>query len=302
MRSRETLGLLLGITGVVIFGGSLPMTRYAVTALDPWFITVSRAAIAGLAAILVVAMLRRPLPNRAALPKLALSALLLVGGFPGFTGIAMATVPASHGGVVVGLLPLATATASAILMRERPSLAFWLCGIAGAALVVAFAVLHGGAQGFAAGDALLLLAVASAAVGYTISASLSRTMPGWEVISWCVILALPVTIPATLWLWPADAGAIGGDIWAALAYLGLMSMYLGFFFWNAGMAMGGVARVSQTQLLQTFVTLGFAALINGETIDGATLAFAVAVVLVVMIGRRTRIASTQAQPTERSRS
>jgi drug/metabolite transporter (DMT)-like permease len=300
MRSRETLGLLLGLTGVVIFGGSLPMTRYAVVALDPWFITVARAAIAGLAAVIVILALRRPLPDRAAWPKLALASLLLVGGFPGFTGIAMTTVPASHGGVVVGLLPLATAAASALLMRERPSVAFWICGIAGAGLVILFALLHGGAEGFAAGDALLLLAVASAAVGYTLSASLSRTMPGWEVISWCVILALPVTIPATIWLWPADTVSIGWDIWAALAYLGLMSMYFGFFFWNAGMAMGGVARVSQTQLLQTFVTLGIAAVLNGETIDGATLAFAVAVVLVVMIGRRTRIASAQTEKTDRS--
>ena len=293
MRSRETIGVILGLTGVVIFGGSLPMTRYAVAALDPWFITVARAAIAGLMAVGFIVALRRPLPSRADLGPLALASLLLVGGFPGFSGLAMLTVPASHGGVVVGLLPLATAMASALITGERPSWAFWTCGIVGAALVVIFAVRHGGVSGFALGDALLLAAVASAAVGYTVSAQLSQKMQGWEVISWCVILALPITLTASVLLWPPSAAAIPWDIWAALAYLGAMSMYLGFFFWNAGLAMGGVARVSQTQLLQAFVTLAIAAVLLGEKLDLETLVFAVAIVFVVMLGRKTRISAAR---------
>ena len=286
--SRETLGLIIGTIGVIIFGVTLPMTRIAVVSLDPWFVTMGRAALAGLVALCVLVVLQRSVPTRSELMRLAVAAVFVIVGFPGFTGFAMRLVPASHGGVVLGILPLVVALFGAIAARERPSFGFWLSALAGAALVIGFS-LRDGEGGFGLGDVLLLGAVLSAASGYTVLAGLTKSRPGWEVISWTVVISLPVTLPFAFLTAPSDLFAVPLPHWGAFLYLGLMSQYVGFFFWNTGLAMGGQARVSQTQLLQTFVTLAFAAWVNGEQVDLLTWIFAVAVVGVVLIGRRTRI-------------
>ena len=286
--SRETLGLMIGTIGVIIFGVTLPMTRIAVVSLDPWFVTMGRAALAGLVALCVLVVLKRSVPTRSELMRLGVAAVFVIVGFPGFTGFAMRLVPASHGGVVLGILPLVVALFGAIAARERPSVGFWLSALAGAALVIGFS-LRDGEGGFGLGDILLLGAVLSAASGYTVLAGLTKSRPGWEVISWTVVISLPVTLPFAVLTAPSDLFAVPLPHWGAFLYLGLMSQYVGFFFWNTGLAMGGQARVSQTQLLQTFVTLAFAAWVNGEQVDLLTWIFAVAVVGVVLIGRRTRI-------------
>jgi drug/metabolite transporter (DMT)-like permease len=286
--SRETLGLIIGTIGVIIFGVTLPMTRIAVVSLDPWFVTMGRAALAGLVALCVLVVLRRSVPTRSELMRLGVAAVFVIVGFPGFTGFAMRLVPASHGGVVLGILPLVVALFGAIAARERPSFGFWLSALAGAALVIGFS-LRDGEGGFGLGDILLLGAVLSAASGYTVLAGLTKSRPGWEVISWTVVISLPVTLPFAFLTAPSDLFAVPLPHWGAFLYLGLMSQYVGFFFWNTGLAMGGQARVSPTQLLQTFVTLAFAAWVNGEQVDLLTWIFAVAVVGVVLIGRRTRI-------------
>ena len=286
--SRETLGLIIGTIGVIIFGVTLPMTRIAVVSLDPWFVTMGRAALAGLVALCVLVVLKRSVPTRSELMRLGVAAVFVIVGFPGFTGFAMRLVPASHGGVVLGILPLVVALFGAIAARERPSFGFWLSALAGAALVIGFS-LRDGEGGFGLGDVLLLGAVLSAASGYTVLAGLTKSRPGWEVISWTVVISLPVTLPFAFLTAPSDLFAVPLPHWGAFLYLGLMSQYVGFFFWNTGLAMGGQARVSQTQLLQTFVTLAFAAWVNGEQVDLLTWIFAVTVVGVVLIGRRTRI-------------
>jgi drug/metabolite transporter (DMT)-like permease len=286
--SRETLGLIIGTIGVIIFGVTLPMTRIAVVSLDPWFVTMGRAALAGLVAVCVLVVLKRSVPTRSELMRLGVAAVFVIVGFPGFTGFAMQLVPASHGGVVLGILPLVVALFGAIAARERPSVGFWLSALAGAALVIGFS-LRDGEGGLGLGDVLLLGAVLSAASGYTVLAGLTKSRPGWEVISWTVVISLPVTLPFAFLTAPSDLFAVPLPHWGAFIYLGLMSQYVGFFFWNTGLAMGGQARVSQTQLLQTFVTLAFAAWVNGEQVDLLTWIFAVAVVGVVLIGRRTRI-------------
>lgn len=286
--SRETLGLIIGTIGVIIFGVTLPMTRIAVVSLDPWFVTMGRAALAGLVALCILVVLRRSVPTRPELMRLGVAAVFVIVGFPGFTGFAMRLVPASHGGVVLGILPLVVALFGAIAAHERPSFGFWLSALAGAALVIGFS-LRDGEGGLGLGDVLLLGAVLSAASGYTVLAGLTKSRPGWEVISWTVVISLPVTLPFAVLTAPSDLFAVPLPHWGAFLYLGLMSQYVGFFFWNTGLAMGGQARVSQTQLLQTFVTLAFAAWVNGEQVDLLTWIFAVAVVGVVLIGRRTRI-------------
>ncbi|WP_296571278.1 DMT family transporter [Phreatobacter sp.] len=285
---RILLGLGLGFVGVVIFGATLPMTRLAVAALDPWFVTFGRAAGAGILAAAILAILRRPLPDRRDLPLYGIAMAGLIAGFPGLTALAMVTVPASHGGVVLGVLPLATAVAAALVSGERPSLGFWLMGIVGAGLVCVFALRQAGGLHLSAGDVFLLLAVAAAALGYTVSAMLTRSRPGWEVVSWMLVLSLPATIPAAWWFAPADPGAVPASAWWSFAYVALFSQYIGFFFWNAGLALGGIARVGQVQLLQTFVTLAVAAAANGEAVGPETIIFALAVAVVVLVGSRMR--------------
>ncbi len=290
--SRETLGLLLGFVGVVIFGGTLPFTRLAVEALDPWFVSAGRAALSGLLAATTLVALRRPRPDAGDLRSLALAALCLVGGFPVLTALAMQSVPASHGGVVLGVLPLATAAMSAFLGGERPSPAFWLAALAGAALVVGFALRDGGGR-FELGDLYLAGAVAASSLGYVLSGRLAqRGLSGWEVISWILVISLPVTIPLTIVLAPSDPGAVPAWAWAGFAYVTILSQYLGFFAWNAGLSLGGIARVSQVQLLQTFVTLLIAAGLNGERVDAPTWAVAIVVVALVLVGRRAAVQRT----------
>jgi drug/metabolite transporter (DMT)-like permease len=287
--SRESLGLLLGFVGVCVFAGTLPFTRIAVEHLSPGFITTGRAATSGLIAAALLIALRRPLPDRSTIWKIALASLALVGGFPIFTALAMQSVPAGHGGVVLGILPLATALLSTLIAGERPGPAFWIAAVVGAALVVGFTVRAGGG-GLGSGDLFLFGAVAASSLGYVISAQLARGgLRGWEVISWLLVVALPVTLPFSLWLMPAEPGQVPAWSWIGFAYVSLMSQYLGFFAWNAGLALGGIARVSQVQLLQTFITLVIAAMLNRESIAPLTWVVAVAVVALVLAARRSAI-------------
>ncbi len=289
--SRETAGLALGLVGVVIFGGTLPATRVALGAFSPWFVTYGRAALASVAAAILLGLLRKRFP-RADAGALFIAGLLLVFGFPVMSSIAMQTVPAAHGGVVLGILPLATSIFAAIIGGERPSVLFWICGVAGAALVVLFAMRDGGMQ-LSPGDIWLFLAALSASLGYVVSGKLARKMPGWEVICWALIVTAPVSVVGALMTHGGGfEHATQGQI-AAFLYLGFGSMFLGFFAWNVGLAMGGIARVSQVQLLQQFVTIAISALILGEHITGETLLFALGVMVVVMIGRWARISSTK---------
>ncbi len=284
---RETAGLALGLLGVVIFGGTLPATRVALSLFDPWFITLGRAALATAAAAILLVVLRRSLP-RGDVGPLMLAGLLLVFGFPVMSSIAMQTVPAAHGGVILGILPLATSIFAALLGGERPSLLFWICGVAGAALVVTFAMRDGGMT-LSSGDIWLFMAGLAASLGYVVSGKLARKMPGWEVICWALVLTAPVSVPGALLSWQPGFGAADPAQIAAFLYLGLGSMFLGFFAWNVGLALGGIARVSQVQLLQTFVTLAISAILLGEAVTGETLVFAFCVMFVVAVGRTARI-------------
>jgi drug/metabolite transporter (DMT)-like permease len=278
-------GLLLGGLGVVLFGGTLPATRLAVAALDPALVTAGRAVVAGLLASATLAALRRRPPPAHQRARLLAGSALLVGGFPLSSALALRTAEASHGGVVLAILPLATAGAATLVAGERPSRRFWAIAVAGSGLVLAF-VLSRSHGAWSAADALFLLAATCAAFGYALSGALARTMPGWEVICWQLVAALPVTIPATALELRGLPARVPASAWAGFAYVSLFSMFLAFFAWNAGLALGGVARVGQVQLLQVFVTLGASALLLGEAVDGATIAFAAAVVLVVALGRR----------------
>jgi len=300
--SPASLGLLLGFLGVVAFGGTFPMTKLAVAWFDPVFVTFGRAGIAGLLALIVIVVLRKPLPDKHLWLPIGIAALCLVWGFPGLTNFAMRLVESSHAGVVAGVLPLGTAVAAAIILREPQSRAFWAISILGMLVVVGFAMRSGGGAGSGGflgpgslgpgsvglGDILVLISVAVASTGYVYSAKAARVMPGWEVISWILVVALPINLAGMALSWPGSAAFAAAPVsaLAGFAYVTVISQYVGFFFWNAGLAMGGVARVGQVQLLQTFITLIFAATLAGETVEPVVWLVAVVVVALVVAAKR----------------
>jgi drug/metabolite transporter (DMT)-like permease len=201
----------------------------------------------------------------------------------------MQSVPTSHGGVVLGILPLATSAISALIAGERPSPAFWAAAVSGAALVVGF-TLHEGGGSLGRGDLFLLAAALSSALGYVLSSKLVRSgYAGWEVISWILVVSLPVTIPVALWTMPDRVAAVPAWSWIGFLYVALMSQYLGFFAWNAGLAIGGIAHVSQVQLLQTFVTLIFAAFLNSDPVEPLAWVVAAGVFLLVVLAQRAKV-------------
>ncbi|HEY0064194.1 MAG TPA: DMT family transporter [Telluria sp.] len=289
--SDETAGMLLGMIGVAIFGMTFPATRLAVADLPPDFVALGRALVAAMLAAAWLLWKSLPFPPRAALLPLAMVAGGCVIGFPWLTSIALKTVPASHGAVLVGILPLATAAFSALRGNEQPSPRFWLMALAGSALVIGFA-LHQSGGSFHRADVLMLAAVLLAALGYTEGARLARSMGGQQVISWALVLAAPLLAPVLLWLAYPQIGAIHAArpmAWLGFGYVAVFSMYVGFFFWYGGMVRGGIARVGQVQLVQPFVTLGGAALVLGEQVTVAHVLFALAVIAVVGVGRKMAV-------------
>jgi len=286
--TQETRGMWLGVGGVAIFSLTLPFTRIAVAELNPVLVALGRAVVAAMASALLLWHGGAARPTAAQVRALLVTALGVVIGFPVLSAIAMRYVPASHGAVVLGILPLATALFGALRFGERPSAGFWFAALLGSGIVVAFAVSQGGGA-LQAADFALFAAVVAAAMGYAEGARLSRTMGGHQVISWALVLSLPLLLPASAWLaWHYGASA-SPKAWMGFAYVSLFSMFIGFFFWYKGLALGGIARVGQVQLLQPFLTLVGAALIDGETPDARHFLFAFAVIAVVAFGRRMAI-------------
>ena len=289
MNTDEKRGFLFGALGVVIFAMTLPMTRLAVgdvsaPQLPPAFVTAGRAALAGLLAVLYVKLvLRTPPPERRHWPALAVSALGTVVGFPLTLALALRQVDARHAAVVTGLMPLATAVVAALVFKQRPPLAFWACATLGCALVIGFATWQGGGR-LSPADGLLLLAVGFTAMGYVAGARVSAELPAQQVICWVLVGSLPLTVPAALWFWPTQPASTAA--WGGFLYVSVFSMWLGFFAWYRGLALGGVVRVSQVQLVQPFLSLLFAVPVLGEKLDPVTVVFALAVLAVVLIGRR----------------
>ena len=289
----ETLGMWLGVLGVAFFAVTLPMTRLATGTqaapqLSPWFVTLGRAALAGVLSAIFLLATRSPLPQRHQWKPLGMAMLGNAIGYPLLLAYALRVVSASHAAVVTALLPLVTAACAAWVLHQRARLGFWLCALAGSALVIVFSVLRAGDQGaafgFAWGDLLLVGAVFAASLGYIYGAQVTPALGAERVICWVCVMALPVTLPGTLWLWPEQPVAVSA--WVGFVYVGVFSMWMGFFAWYRGLAMGGALRVSQTQLLQPFLSILAAVPLLGEPIDIVTLGFAGAVVATVVAGKK----------------
>lgn len=284
--NAQTAGWWWAGLGMLCFSFTLPATRLAVPEFGSYLIGFGRSALAGVLALALLLLLKEKLPERRHWLGLGVVALGTVFGFSVFTALALRSVPSSHGAVVVGLLPAATAIAAVLLTRERPRAAFWLiCGL-GVVAVLVFAVVQGAGH-ISAGDLYLLLAVVFAAAGYAEGGRLAREMGGWRVVSWALAFSLPITLLAT-WLspWPDQIPSV--TAWAAFGYVSVFSVFLGFFAWYKGLALGGVAHAGQVQLLQPVLTVAWSALLLGEHIGVATVVAALFVVGIALLSRLTR--------------
>lgn len=287
MQTNETKGMLLGFIGVLMFSLTLPFTRIAVGELSPYFVTFGRSSLGGICALLLFAFTKPKLPTKNQLIRLSVMALGVVYGFPLFISLAMKTLPSAHGGIVLGVLPLATAVVGALRFNERPSLAFWITAVMGSLLVITYASLNG-SGGLASEDWLLFVAIASASIGYSEGGKLSEEMSSVEVISWALVLTLPINIFLTYQYIDFEISAVSTSAIISFVYVGLISMYIAFFFWYRGIALGGVARVGQVQLLQPFLTLVGAYFLLDEQITAMNIGFALCVLAVVVLGKKTR--------------
>lgn len=280
VKENRAQGWLNGFIGVVLFSGSLPATRIAVLVFNPVFLTVARASIAGILALIVLLLFKEKRPERKHILPLAIVALGVVVGFPLLSALALKYITSAHSIVFIGILPVATAVFGIIRGGERPKAIFWGFSIIGSLLVIGYAV----AQGLAAssiGDILMLGAVILCGLGYAEGAKLTKTLGGWQVISWALILSLPVMLPLAFIYMPSSFEGVNTRVWVSLAYVSLFSMFIGFIFWYRGLAQGGTASVGQLQLLQPFFGLALAAYLLHENVSMGMLAVTVGVILCV---------------------
>ncbi len=296
-QKRVCLGLALGALGVLMFAGTVPAMRLATGSteqpmLSAQFVTLGRAAFAGVLSILYLLAVKAVWPDRDQWRHILIAGLGIVIGFPLFLGFGVPHVPSSHAAVITGVLPLATALAGALLLRHRASRGFWLCVLAGFALVIHYAWRSSGANGASPGlhpaDGWLLLAVASAACGYVLGARLSERMPAEFVICWILVGYLPITLAGSWWYWPEQTGVFTPTVLWAFLYNAAISMWLGFFAWYRGLAIGGTMRVSQVQLVQPFITMLIAVPLLGEAIGVLELGTGLAIMAIIVLSRRAR--------------
>lgn len=283
--NKETKGMLIGFVGILIFSLTLPVTKIVLVSFNPYFIAFGRALLAGLFALAYLSYAKASLPTKSDVVKLAVIALGVIFGFPILTTIAMEEGSSAHGAVILGMMPLATTVIGVIRFKERPSLGFWLVSILGAGLVVVYALLKNSGS-FTYIDVLLVLGGICACVGYVEGGELSRKMSPPQVISWALVISLPVNLVATYFSFNTAYWDASSFTWMSFFYLGLFPMYLGFFFWYGGLAIGGIARVSQVQLIQPFCTLIAASLILGDQLTFMNMVFAFLVVSTVVLSKR----------------
>lgn len=285
---RSTEGFFYGFLGILIFSLTLPATRLALSSFDPIFVGLGRSIVAAGLSLVLLIVTRQSMPPLRFLPNFSLVVIGVVIGFPLLSAIAMREAPASHAAVIVGLLPLFTALCGVWRAGERPSKQFWCFAVLGSMFVLAFALLSGGGV-VRSVDWALIGAVVAAGLGYAEGAVLARKFGAWQVICWALILAFPILFPIVWHHRPTDISTISLNATIGFLYVSVFSMFLGFFAWYHGLALGGVARIGQIQLLQPFLTILASALLLGEPITSTTLLFCAIVIVCVALGRRSPV-------------
>jgi drug/metabolite transporter (DMT)-like permease len=289
--SAHREGLAWAFAGVLMFSFSVPLTKVAVGGFSPILTATGRAAIAGVVAAALLTLRRVPLPAAEHLRPLCFTMIGAVFGWPILLALALQRTTSAHVAVIAAFMPLTTALIAVLRTHERVTWQFWAAAGAGTTALVAFALSRGGADGAdLVADGLVVGAVLASSWCYVEGASVTRAMPGWQVISWVVVLALPFTLPASLLLWWFARGAYDTtpSEWSCLVLLGLSSMYLGFFAWYRGLALAGIARGGQVQQLQALLTLLWSALLLGEQVTASTVLAALAVVASVVWAQKGR--------------
>lgn len=274
-----------GLLGVIIFSGSLPATRVAVAGFSPIFLTAARAVIAAALAVALLLLWRQKRPERRDIASLLIVALAVVIGFPLLTALALRHITSAHSIVFIGLLPLATAIFGVLRCGERPKPLFWLFSCIGSMTVAAFAIFNKGKASLT-GDLLMIAAIVLCGLGYAEGGKLSRKLGGWQVISWALVLSAPLMLLLAIATIPSTWKSVNASAWLGLAYVSVFSMLIGFVFWYRGLALGGIARVGQLQLLQPFFGLALAGLLLGEPIAWAMVAATGIVVVCVAFAKR----------------
>ncbi|WP_250303334.1 DMT family transporter [Streptomyces sp. NBC_01387] len=280
-------GTLLGVLAVASFSLTFPATAWGLEGFGPWSLVSVRCALAALIAGGCLLALRAPLPERRQWAGLAVVASGVVVGFPLLTTLALQTSTTSHAAVVVGLLPLTTATYSAVRTGARPSRTFWIAALAGAAVVIAFTVQQSGGA-LSTGDMYLFGALLICAAGYSEGGRLAREMPGWRVIGWALVLCLPLALPVAAVTLAVEPVRLTGHSIAGLLWLAAGSQFLGLIVWYRAMAEIGVAKASQLQLAQPLLTLVSSVLLLGEQLPVAAPVAAVAVLVCIAVTQRVK--------------
>jgi drug/metabolite transporter (DMT)-like permease len=279
-------GWLYGLIGVMIFAGSMPATRIAVQGFNPEFLTGARACIAAVLALILLIALQQPRPSKSQIKSLCITSAGVVIGFPLFTALALQTATAAHSLIFIALLPLATAFFAVLRAKEAPKRAFWIYTCIGSSLVIFFMLNQSGLHYSAAGDSYMAAAVLLCGLGYAEGGVLSRELGGWQVICWALVIALPAMLLISWIYFPQNFSAVPPSAYLGLAYVSLFSMLIGFFFWYKGLALGGIAKVGQIQLIQPFIGLILCALILNEHVTLLMIAVSLAVAACVVMARK----------------
>jgi drug/metabolite transporter (DMT)-like permease len=285
---QETQGYFWGLLGIIAFGFTLPATKAAVPLFGFTTVGLGRAVIAGTLGLILLIVTRSPIPNRSQILRLAIVSLGVVFGFPFLSAFAMKSVPASHGAIIIGLIPLVTALFGVLLAKEKPSIGYWIAGLVGSGTIVSYSIYIGGGSLHLA-DGALLLAVVSAAIGYAEGARLARELGSWRVICYALVLSLPVTLPVSWFYAEMNPQFNALPAWIGFIYVSLFSMFLGFFAWYRGLELGGIARVGQLQLLQPFVTFFASSLLFREQISPLMFVVLAIVLTCVYFGRKAKV-------------
>ena len=286
--SIETKGMLIGFVGISIFSLTLPFTQMAVNEMSPFFVAFARASIAGICALILLIFTKSKFPNKIQIRRLIIIVIGVIYGFPIFTSIAMKTLPSSHSGIVLGILPLAMSLFAAIKYKEKPSSSFWMISIFGTFIVISYTFIDNDGS-LMIEDLWLLFAILFAAIGYSEGGTLAKEMGSIGVISWALVISLPINLFASYLFYEINYTSISFQAIISLTYVGLFSMFIGFFFWYKGIAIGGISRVGQVQLIQPFLTIVGAYFLTNEKITTLNILFAFMVLIVIIIGRKTKI-------------
>ena len=280
---NRSAGVALGVLGMLGFSGTLVATRVAVADFTPLDITCARIVMAGmLGAAFLILTDKRTRPDRHLLLPILVMGLGLAVGYPFFLALALETVPAVHGAVVTGLAPAATAVIAVLRTGERPPLPFWIACVTGFCAVLYFAYDAGDGH-LSLADSWLFLGMLSLGIAYVEGGRVSRELGGTVTLSWAMLFLTPIAIILlVLRVSEIDATTVSTASWVSLTYLGIVSMFLASVFWYRGLALGGIARIGQINLLLPLTALGWSALFLGEEIT-VTAIVCSAIVLGAMI-------------------